>query len=102
MVHDQRRKYAGPHCEGTRRFIVAKIGRSGGCWSRSAKGQIPQSLQGRSHAAEAAPIKRHTIQQVTSDDGLGETSIEERHSSVRRDGVPSAMYCNFGSERNVV
>ena len=42
------------------------------------------------------------IQHVTSDEGLGGTSIEERHASVWRNGVSSAMYSNFGSERNVV
>ena len=58
-------------------------------------------LQGGSHAAEAAPTKRIRCYTSRSDEGLGGTSIEERHASVRRNGVPSAMYCNFGSERNV-
>ena len=33
---------------------------------------------------------------------MGGTSIEERHVIVRCHGVTSAMYCNFGSKRNVV
>ena len=46
--------------------------------------------------------KKHTNQHVTSDEGLGGTSIEERHSTVRRHGVTSTMYCNIGSKRNAV
>ena len=44
----------------------------------------------------------HTVQHVTSFAGLMGTSIEERRASLRRNGVPSVMYCNFGSGRNVV
>ena len=59
-----------------------------------------RGLQGRSHAAEVAPTKAYD-QHVASDEGGG-TSIEERHACVRRNGAPSAMYYDFGGERNVV
>ena len=56
------------------------------------------------------PLARHrggarqtlTIHHIASDDGFGETSVEERYVSVWCDGVPSAMCFGFGSERNVV
>ena len=61
-----------------------------------------RGLQGRSHAAESGAYQKNTIQHVMSDEGLGGTSIEEHHASVRRNRVPSAIYCKFGSKRNVV
>ena len=63
MLHDRRRDYAGPHCEGTRRFIVAENWtlrwmlvevRKG---ADSPKPPQERGLKDRSHAAEAAPTK---------------------------------------------
>ena len=57
----------------------------------------PPQERGLSHAApEAAP--NNSIPCNTS----RRTSIEERHASVRRNGVTFAMYCDFGGERNLV
>ena len=61
-----------------------------------------RDLMGRSLADEAAPTSSHIVQRVTSDEGLRGASIEEHRTSVRRNGAPSAMYCNLGSERSVV
>ena len=61
-----------------------------------------RGLQGLSHAAEAAPtkvIRSNTSRRMKA---WGGTSIEERHANVGPNGVSSAMYCNFGGERDVV
>ena len=61
-----------------------------------------RGLQGHSHAAEAAPTKSIRSNTTRRMKVLGETCIEEHYVSVRHNGIPSAMYCKFGSKRNVV
>ena len=107
MLRDRRRDYAGPHCAGTRRFIVAeKLDTQADAGRGPQRGRFAKTTPGTKAAGPLArrrsgTYQKHMIQHVTSDGCLGGTSIEERHASLRRDGVPSAMYCNFGSKQNV-
>ena len=108
MLHDRRGNDAGLHCEGTSRFVVAeKLDTQADAGRGPQRGRFAKTTPGTKAAGPLArrrggAYQKHTIQHVTSDEGLGGTSIEERHATVRRHGVTSAMYCNFGSKRNVV
>ena len=93
--------------ESTSSFFRGRIERSDGCGSWSVKGRIRQNHP-RSEGCLAArePMRRRLPiaydQNITSVKGLGGVSVEERGTFVERNGVPSAMYCNLGSGRNVV
>ena len=91
----------------SRRIIVAgKLDAQADTGRGPQRGRFAKTTPGTKAAGPLArrrggAYQKHTIQQVMSHEGLGGTSIEEC-ASVRRNGVPSAIYCNFGSERNVV
>ena len=63
--------------------------RSEGCW-------------GSRTPTKRGAYQTHTVQPVKSDEGLRGASIEEGRASLRCNGFASALYCDFGSERNVV
>ena len=90
MLHDRRRNYAGLICEGTGWFIVAEE-----FDAQADAGQDPQ--RGSFACHRIGTYQTHMIQHFTSDEGVGGTSIDERQASVRRNGVTSAVHCNFSS-----
>ena len=108
MLHDRRGNDIGPNGKGTSRVIVAeKLDAQTDASRGPQRGRFavtsPRArVAGPLARRRSSAYRKHTIQHVTSDEGLGGTSIEERHATVRRHGVTSAMYCNFGSKRNVV
>ena len=108
MLHNRRGNYAGQRGEGARRLIVAKkMDAQADTGRGSPRGRFAKITPGPRAARPLArhrggAYQKHTIQHVASDEGLGETSIEEHRPFVRRNGVPSAMYFDFGGERNVV
>ena len=108
MLNDRRRNYASLHCEGTRRFIVSeKLNAQADAGRGPQRGRFNKTTPGTKAAGplvrrRSGAYQKHTIH-VTSDEGLGGTSIEERHEEfVRRNSFPSAMGTDFCSERNVV
>ena len=48
------------------------------------------------------PHRKHAIQYVASDEILWGTSIEERHATIRREGVSATVNRNLRGERGIV
>ena len=90
MLYNRRKNYAGLHCEGTSRFIVAeKMDAQADAGRGQQRGRFAKTTSGTRAAGPLArrrggAYQKHTIQHVTSDEGLGGTSIEERHAPGRR------------------
>ena len=94
MLYDRRSNYVGPHCEGTRRFIVAEeldtqadAGR-GPQRGRFAKPVPGTRASGPLACRQSVVYQTHTIQHVPMDESLEGTRTEKCHASVRSNGVP--------------